>query len=101
MSHAAKARCRWPSLQDEVKKQVFRLADLLFGLPDPAGQWRSWKRGIVRLTAAGPLPTSTGFPIKPCQALFLENVKKKSACQVNVNQLAGLTHLITHRETLI
>ena len=47
---------------DKRQKQVFRLVTLLPAFPAAASGTRGEQ--VLRLTAAGPLPLWTGFPIK-------------------------------------
>ncbi len=49
-------------------RQVFRLDPFFSGLPVASGL--AGKKTFPGLTAAGPLPFRTGFPIKPGTFLF-------------------------------
>ena len=49
---------------DKRQKQVFRLVTLLPAFPAVASGTRGEQ--VLRLTAAGPLPLCTGFPVRPC-----------------------------------
>ena len=53
---------------DKRQKQVFRLVTLLPAFPAVASGTRGEQ--VLRLTAAGPLPDLTGFPMKLVAALL-------------------------------
>lgn len=90
-SLTAKAYCRSLSSRRHVKA----------GLPACRASFQPSQDGSLsgirgkeffRLTAAGPLQISTGFPIKPVDAFtFLENVTRRSKCQSAVKRALAVS----------
>ena len=65
---------------DKRQKQVFRLVTLLPAFPAAASGPRGEQ--VLRLTAAGPLPDLTGFPMKLVAALLpAQDGKRCLKCQ--------------------
>ena len=65
---------------DKRQKQVFRLVTLLPAFPAVASGTRGEQ--VLRLTAAGPLPDLTGFPMKLVAALLpAQDGKRCPNCQ--------------------
>ena len=80
---AAKTRCREAVPMDKRQKQVFRLVTLLPAFPAAASGTRGEQ--VLRLTAAGPLPDLTGFPMKLVAALLpAQDGKRCLTCQHRV-----------------
>jgi hypothetical protein len=68
---------------DKRQKQVFRLVTLLPAFPAVASGTRGEQ--VLRLTAAGPLPDLTGFPMKLVAALLpAQDGKRCLTCQHRV-----------------
>lgn len=68
---------------DKRQKQVFRLVTLLPAFPAVASGTRGEQ--VLRLTAAGPLPDLTGFPMKLVAALLpAQDGKRSPNCQHRV-----------------
>lgn len=68
---------------DKRQKQVFRLVTLLPAFPAAASGTRGEQ--VLRLTAAGPLPDLTGFPMKLVAALLpAQDGKRCLTCQHRV-----------------
>jgi len=68
---------------DKRQKQVFRLVTLLPAFPAAASGTRGEQ--VLRLTAAGPLPDLTGFPMKLVTALLpAQDGKRCLTCQHRV-----------------
>lgn len=68
---------------DKRQKQVFRLVTLLPAFPAVASGARGEQ--VLRLTAAGPLPDLTGFPMKLVAALLpAQDGKRSPNCQHRV-----------------
>lgn len=68
---------------DKRQKQVFRLVTLLPAFPAIASGTRGEQ--VLRLTAAGPLPDLTGFPMKLVAALLpAQDGKRSPNCQHRV-----------------
>lgn len=68
---------------DKRQKQVFRLVTLLPAFPAVASGTRGEQ--VLRLTAAGPLPDLTGFPMKLVAALLpAQDGKRCPNCQHRV-----------------
>ena len=71
---------------DKRQKQVFRLVTLLPAFPAVASGTRGEQ--VLRLTAAGPLPDLTGFPMKLVAALLpAQDGKRCLTCQHRVFEI--------------
>ena len=80
---------------DKRQKQVFRLVTLLPAFPAAASGTRGEQ--VLRLTAAGPLPDLTGFPMKLVTALLpAQDGKRCLTCQHRV-----FVSILQHLEIIV